>query len=264
MSNSKKSKFKNILCSMILCLGLLLSALSGLTFPKFASMKVSADDTAIDYSNNYIKKSVYEKNSSSDRNYSFYTTSSARPASVSGWSEIEDKTRVSYTKENIVSGIVDLTPNNSTWSKEIYHTSQPSMPLDSSSDNSYFKNLMINSHIGSSSFGYKSNNISLEADSYYSIEVYVFTQKVYNDQGDSIDPTASIYLTGLVNEEHEEFYQTRFENFSTLGDWKTYKFFISTNNSTSVNLELWLGSESSVSPGAVFFDIVKEYCAGAY
>ena len=254
MSNSKKSKTKNIICSLVLSFGLLLSSLSGLTFIKSNSMKASAASNT--YTNSYIRENVYSADSSSANYYSFYTTSSSRPASANGWSEINDKQRVSYNEENVVRGIVDLTPNNSAWSSDIYHTSQPSTPLQSSSDKSYFKNLMINSYNGSSAFGYKSNSISLEADSYYSIAVTLYTHKVTNENK-TIDPTASIYLQGLVDEESELIDQVKYENISTLGDWKTYKFYISTEDSTSVNLELWLGSEDATSPGAVFFNNVE-------
>ena len=255
MSNSKKYKTRNIICSLILSFGLLLSSLSGLIFTKANTMKVSAESNT--YTNDYIKEDVYAADSSSANYYSFYTTSSARPASVNGWTEIKDEERVSYTDENVVRGIVDLTPNNSTWSKDIYHTTQPTMSLESSSDKSYFKNLMINSYNGSSSFGYQSNSISLEADSYYSISVKLYTQKVTDDEETSIDPTASIYLQGLVEDDNDLSEQAKFENFSTLGDWKTYTFYISTDNSASVNLELWLGSEDTTSPGAVFFNNVE-------
>ena len=120
MSNSKTKKLKNIICSLTLAFGLMVSALSGLTFAKTQGLKVSAETS--NYSNNYIKKNVYEDNSSSANYFSFYTTSTSRPANANGWTEIEDEDRVSYTDANVVRGIVDLTPNNSTWSKEIYHT----------------------------------------------------------------------------------------------------------------------------------------------
>lgn len=244
MLNRKKSKLKNIFCCIILCLGVALSA-----FANFTLSLPGKDVYASSYNN--IRKDVSSELLSSY--YNFYTTSTNKPASVSGWTEI---TTSAVNTDNMVKGIVDV-ENETTFNTSTYKTTKPSMPKDKSSDKSYFKNLMINSYNGAGRLGYKSNSISLEANSFYSISVKLYTHRTpKTDTTEETDPTASIYLTGLTTDESYD-KLVKFENINTLTSWEEYTFHIDTDASASVNLELWLGSKTSNVQGAVFFNNVK-------
>lgn len=244
MLNKKNSKLKKIFCCVILCLGVMLSA--------FANFSFATPNTQV-YAASYNGE---PKNVSSDLlgNYhNFQTTSTSKPASVSGWSEISSS---AVNKDNMVKGIVDL-KDESTFNVDTYKTSKPSMPKDESNDKSYFKNLMINSYNGAGRLGYKSNSISLEANSFYSISVKLYTHRTSKTAStEETDPTASIYLTGLTEDEELE-NQVKFENINTLTSWKEYTFHIDTDKAATVNLELWLGSKKTNVQGAVFFNYVK-------
>jgi len=245
MLNRNKSKFKNIFCCIILCLGVMLSAFANFTLSLPSNKEVYAS------SYNNIRKDVSSELLSTY--YNFYTTSTNKPATASGWSEISDS---AVNKDNMIKGIVDL-ENETTFNTTTYKTTKPSMPKDKSSDKAYFKNLMINSHNGAGRLGYKSNSISLEANSFYSISVKLYTHRTTKtDSTEETDPTASIYLTGLTTDEkYDEI--VKFENINTLTSWEEYTFYIDTDASASVNLELWLGSKTTNVQGAVFFNYVK-------
>lgn len=244
MSNTRKLTLKNIICSIILCLCVVLSAFVTINYSK-QEHKVSAavndniiQDVSKDLLNSY---------------HNFYTTSSSKPASVSGWSEISDPVD---NKANIIKGIVDL-ENENTFNTTTYKTTKPNMPKSQSTVQGYFKNLMINSHNGAGRLGYKSPSINLEKDSFYSISVKLYTHRTSKtDKVEECDPTASIYLTGLT--EDEDYSQkVKFENINTLTGWVDYTFYIDTDTSATINLELWLGSKTSSIQGAVFFNNVK-------
>lgn len=243
MLKTRNKKSKNIFFSLILCIAMTISAFTGLHFIKQDNVMAAGSD--------YIQKDV-----SSDllsTYYNFYTTSSAKPATPNGWTEISDN---QVNKDNIIKGIVDL-KDETTFKTSTYHTTKPTMPQDESSDTSYFKNLMINSYSGSGRFGYKSNSISLEANSYYEIRVKLYTHRTEaSGTYKETDPYASIYLSNLTDDEEYK-NQVKFENINTLKTWTTYSFFIDTNESASVNLELWLGSKTSICQGAVFFNKVQ-------
>ena len=101
--------------------------------------------------------------------------------------------------------------------------------------------------------GYKSNSISLDAYSYYSISFYVLTQD---------SAKASAYISGLGDDVEN----TSYELISTTGNWIEYKFYIATGiDSKTINLELWLGSKEKDSSDAVFFDeVVVLKTSGSY
>ena len=251
MSNSKNKKCKSIFLSLILSFAMIFSA--------FAGINIVSQKTQV-----YAITTSERNNVSSDllsNYYNFYTTSTAKPATPNGWTKISDN---QVNQDNIISGIVDVT-DETTFKTSTYKTTKPNMPKDESSDNAYFKNLMINSPNGAGRMGYKSNSIALEANSFYEISVKLYTHRTTKtDDFEETDPTASIYLTGLTTDEKYES-QLKFENINTLTSWATYKFFIDTNSSASVNLELWLGSKTSNSQGAVFFNRVDIYrCNESY
>lgn len=236
----------------MLCFAIILSAFVGLNVAKTT---VFADDGS-----NY--KCVNVSSDLLNSYYDFYTTSSTRtaPATPSGWSEITG-TGNQVNKDNILKGIVDLT-DDTTFPSSTFKTSRPKNILEditSESNKAYYKNLMINSHNGAGRFGYKSNSISLEANSYYSIAVRLYTNRTEKtDNYDETDAYASIYLTGLELDDDQE-NQVKFENINTLESWTDYTFYIDTFDSVSVNLELWLGSKTSNVQGAVFFNCVTIY-----
>lgn len=244
MSNTKKSKSKKFICSIILCFAMILSAFIGFNF---APAQVYAS-------------TLNGTNVSSDllSNWNFSTSSSATPVTPNGWSEIkEDNNQDVNTRKNIIRGIVDVKDEKS-FPTSKYYTTRPKMTLEESSDTSYFKNLMINSYKGEGRFGYKSNSFTLDANSYYKIDVRLLTHKVKNNEEYNADPVASIYLSGLTSDE-EYSSKIKFENINTVDAWETYTFYVDTNKSASVSLELWLGTKTKSSKGAVFFNNVTIY-----
>lgn len=116
------------------------------------------------------------------------------------------------------------------------------------SDDAFYKHLMINSFEGYGRAYYESATFSLQKSSYYAINVVVKTQ---------LNSHASIYLKGLSDETVE----ASITNFTTLGEWEEYTIFIATNNfaEETVTLQLWLGGENAAetSNGAVFFHKVN-------
>ncbi len=263
MYNLRKSKTKKIICSLVLVLGVLLSVFSGYRFNLTGIRTVSAAEGS--YNNDHIAESIFKKDSSEENYYSFYTTSTSKPATVNGWTKLESD---STNYDNIKHGIVDL-KDETTWNNDTYQTSRPTVLSPNSTDNAYYKNLMINSYNGAGALGYQSSAISLEADSYYQIAVTLYTHRTYNtDSTIKTDPRASIYVTGLVEdkeENRETLDQLQFEEITTLTGLKTYTFYIATGESKSINLELWLGSKNSFTEGAVFFNNVKVIrCSEAY
>lgn len=265
MYNLKQSKTKKIICSFVLVLGVLLSAFSGYHFDISTITKVSASST---YKTDQIAESIFEENSSEANYYSFYTSSTSTSSSISGW----EKTNTSNNIEDSVKAcIVDLGDDNSTWDKDAYKTTKPNfLQPNHTSNKAYYKALMINSHNGANSFGYKSNNITLESDSFYKISVELYTHRVTEEDGTETDPRASIYIDGLLdsNEDNEELLRkVKFEEIftNTKNMPVTYTFYISTSESKTINIELWLGSKNTKASGAVFFHEVQVIrCSEAY
>ena len=249
MSNSIKTKTKNIFLIIVLALGLLLTSFTGLYFNPRSSVSATVD--------NKITKDVTSSAFSSS--YNFKTSSTSKPVKPSGWSEISNNI---VNEGNIVRGIVDVKEEStSSFDTEVYKTTKPTMPNHNSTNDTYFKNLMINSPDGvSGRMGYEStNSIKLEADSFYAVSVFLYTQKTSStDKVTESDAKASIYLTGITDDKKDENYkQSKFEYFSTLGNWQTYTFYIDTNTAISPKLELWLGSQNYDCQGAVFFNEIK-------
>ena len=100
--------------------------------------------------------------------------------------------------------------------------------------------------------GYKSNDISLESYSYYKLSIWTLTQN---------NAKASIYVSGLSQETQN----TSFEEYTT-GVWTEYRFYIATGiDEETINIELWLGSQTKDSLNAVFFDhITMSQISGNY
>jgi len=248
MLNLIKSKTKKILCCFALCLGVLASSLCGLHFSK--DVEVSAQ------SNNKIVEDITTTIIGTGAD--FNSSTSSKPVSPSGWTKTTDS---STNDDDIISGVVNV-ESETDFDTEECGTIRPLMPIldkDTTNNPGYYKNLMINSTNGASRYGYKrSSSINLEENSFYRIGVTLYTQQTdESDTQSETDARASVYLTGLVDEDHEQYDQTKFEYFTTLGSWKDYYFYVDTNEAVSVNMELWLGSKTSSVEGAVFFNKVS-------
>ena len=261
MYNFKHLKTKKIICSFILAFAMLLSAFSGVHIGLFDAKTVSASTSSYLYDE--ISESIFEKDSSEANYYSFATSSSTKPATANGWSKMETE---ATNYDNIKHGIVNVKEaDDGAWGtdeEKTYRTTRPTV-FEQNKNDTYYKNLMINSYNGAGALGYKSNSISLEADSYYNISVTLYTHRT-----DSTDPRASIYITGLVedtDENKDTLEQLKFEDINTLTGIKTYTFYIATDSSADINIELWLGSKTSTTQGAVFFNNVSvTRCSEAY
>ena len=116
MSNTKNYKIKSIICSILLCFAMIISA--------FVGFNIKANDVVMaDDGSNYRTVNVSSDLLSSY--YNFNTTASTRsaPATPNGWSIITGIGN-QVNKDNILSGIVDLT-DDTTFSASTFKTSRP-------------------------------------------------------------------------------------------------------------------------------------------
>ena len=243
MKLGKKSRLNSIVCAFILVVGLICSTLlAGVTNIVFAK----------DEFENPIKN--YQLNQSS--NSEFITT-------LNNWTKV---TYNSYNADNYNSGAIKWSSiqnaadesDEELWDDYKLIEAPGEVIVGDEDYNSY---LMINAYSEAGRLGYKtSQSFSLDANSYYSIEVTYKTIKASNEKGTS-DSFASIYLKDLSNEDFEE--EAKFENLTTYNSslssnvWATRTFFVATSPyaSENLNLELWLGgeNESQICKGSVFF-----------
>ena len=271
MLNLIKSKTKKFICCFVLCLGVLVSAVAG--------YNISKPNMVMAKSTNKIVEDVTSTVFGTGHNFHSSSTSD-EPVSPNGWTKLESE--ASSNHEDVIKGVVNVEDETSFDTDEC-GTTRPSMPIvdkDTTNDAGYYNNLMINAteKSGPAKFGYRNSSaITLEEDSFYRISVLLYTQQtdeiIEKDDDDNdvvvqeeTDPRASIYLTGLVDEDDELYSQTKYEYFSTLGAWEEYYFYIDTNESKTVYLQLWLGSKTSPVQGAVFFNNVSiiRYSEDAY
>ncbi len=183
-------------------------------------------------------------NGLNDPSFSKYTSnSSGNPYKPTYWSEAGGN--ASSVKAGVIS--VDNTEFNNSTNNGYGLTTNP----ESKGDDDYI--LMIKSNDKATNYGYKnSGTITLESNNYYKITVLCKTDVVGNNG-------ASIYLN---SNDIKQTNQYNFVNINTHGEWETYTFYVQTNpyQSSSVNIELWLGSNGNItSNGAVFFDDVHVY-----
>ena len=177
------------------------------------------------------------------------TTSSYARNSVSGWSVLKNSTATTM--------VIDTQLNYSTHKSGTYFLSfDKDITAANSNDN---KILMINSAIKTNqkdrqaNEGYKSDDIPLSANAYYYFEVSMKTASF-----NTATEFGSIYLTGLKDQNDQEV-KAAFEQ-ETAAEWTKYYFFVATGNtSQTVNLELWLGTDTFASTGVAFFDEVYVY-----
>ncbi len=102
--------------------------------------------------------------------------------------------------------------------------------------------------------GYKSNDITLNANSYYRLSVDTLSSDDGKNQGE-YDVKASVYVDGLKDAEGKEV-TLGYEGLNNTS-WATYYFYIATGSEAqTVNLQLYLGGRENYSTGVVFFDKV--------
>jgi len=246
MKLGKKSRLNSMVCAFILVVGLICSTcLAGISKVVFAANEFE----------NPITNYQFAQSSNSE----FITT-------VNNWTKV---TYDSYNADNYNSGAVkwsSIQNSADEGDEELWDdfklVEAPGQVI--ANDSNYDTYLMINAYGDAGRLGYKtSSTFSLEANSYYSIEVTYKTIKATNDKGTS-DSFASIYLKNLSNDDFEE--EAKFENLTTYNStsnsnvWATRTFYISTSPyaSENLNLEVWLGgeNESQICNGSVFFSHV--------
>ncbi len=263
MQNKSKSIRKKLV-SGVLCLGLFTSAFAGYHF------NFSKPDNVA-----YAEMGVLSKITNND----FYSVNSdTPPIPSSGWTAV---TKNVSSDDQIVVGVF----NSKTYSTnkdeylddyKLFADATPGTltgnnDLSGNETDGKYKSLMINSPNLPGKYGYKTTgeNIDLEANSYYRFDVTLKTLKnVENDEYDTngyaekFDSRASIYLKGLSDKEDEAqltMLDSSVSAVSTTNGWATYSIFVQTSayaSEDNLSLELWLGSETDYSTGAVFFDKV--------
>jgi len=241
MAKMNKTKKTALIASAILlpavCAGSVL--LSSVTNAK--------NDNAVKFYTSFkdVKNSTFNKLSST------YASNN-----IDGWKLVRSGTKATTM-------VIDVDKNFSTYNARPYciSTIEGGNPGKKGADN---KVLMINSantsnNPSSSSYvpsseheGYKSDELTLDANSYYSFEVSFKTVKFSSVKA---NPFASVYLSGLTDNEGNEI-NLSYEMISA-NDWETVYFFVETGSEEQkVNLELWLGTEELSSFGVAFFDEV--------
>ncbi len=168
------------------------------------------------------------------------TTGSSYPRTPSNWTA---QTGAS-SADQLKAGVIDVSNSGFEQYDEDYGlTTNPESPTNT--DN-YI--LMLNAQDYSVNYGYSSSALTLDAQSYYAISFYALTRSDNNNG----------FSAYLVSDDIEN---TALNSFISVqsGQWNRYTFYVSTGiSSTSVNLELWIGtkSQSQSTQGAVFFDNV--------
>lgn len=202
------------------------------------------------FSSHTISVEAYSNNISIS-NGDFKNYSGSMPYTPSSWSAAQSDS----SSEGLKVGVIDT--NNVS---NLGSLSDASFKDDSRPD-PYV--LMIQSEIDASSYGYKNSSaISLSANSYFKVSVDVKTLTGNNG--------ASIYLSGVtpeseINNNAYSFINVVSKTYTYDSDpysgWDTFNFWVetSTTSSSSMTLELWLGSKDNkqTSKGSVFFDSIS-------
>lgn len=151
--------------------------------------------------------------------------------------------------------IIDTVKNYSVNQSSVYYLScENPGDANKSTESADNKILMINSALkseqkdGQTHEGYRSNEIKLNADSYYTFQIAMKTDS-FNEAVEN----GSIYISGLKDEDDKDI-SLAFERVTT-NDWTNYYFFLDTGSkSQTVTIDLWLGSQDTNSYGVAFFD----------
>lgn len=178
----------------------------------------------------------------------FHNFSGTTYGTPSSWSVADGSDTAN--KERFVSGIMNLT-SSTAWNsnyEENFKLEESQNPDDGSTTDKQY--LYINNFSTTPvKYGYVSENFDFSNNSFYSISVQV---KTITSNGQSAK--ASIYLSGLDDND------VKMENINTDGAWQNYTFYVATNSiksSSGLKLELWLGSKTSGSYGAMFVNVVQ-------
>lgn len=180
------------------------------------------------------------------------STTASLQSSPNGWSRVGS----SSGKNGVISVNSDTFSNRAS-SYALTSSQNPSKPYTQQDHELDDHILMINAKSTADTnetnhIGYESDDISLDAYSYYRFSVWTLTQT---------NARASIYLSGL----DDEVENTSFESYTT-NVWTEYRFYIATGiDSQTVSIELWLGTKTSDSTNAVFFDhVTASKLSGSY
>ena len=210
------------------------------------------------------EESVSVTNSSFESGSTPYATGN----SLSGWNAIEEDSTATGMLIDVGSGTNSTPGDDSTTSFSRYQDTYmlQANPGSSGSDS---RILMINSKPSldktqAAQKGYRSSEITLEANSYYRFSVAVKTSLNGED-----NVSASVYVSGIddANDNDSETIRIGYENLTNTV-WKDYFIFIATGDeSQTVTLDLYLGSANGArSNGAVFFDevYINRYSENAF
>lgn len=224
----------------------------------------------------------FEPTSLSIGNTQFSSSSGSYPATPSSWTG----ENIDGGKYSPVSGVVDLTPSvystggNKEYKLDQYpeYTKETDIPKTIFGEGTDFggdqKTLMINTAKGGSvAYAYKSDEVTLSANSFYRFSVWVKTGKFAAETG------ATVKLTGLGQNFAFNNIDTVTNNYNHNGElvldksnnygWKQYSLYVRTSASLSKNVRLSLGlgdaatggdedaDTSAPASGYVFFDDVK-------
>lgn len=202
-------------------------------------------------STGYIK---FYSESVTIENASFSTSSNPYSSgnTFTGWEAIESE---SSAFGAIINTIDDKSSNSFAKNQDKYHLDKN--PLAHGGDT---KILMINSiskdgNVQEARKGYRSQSITLQANSYYKFSVAIKT--ALNEAQKNEGVCGSIYLSGLKDKNGEEI-SLKYENLANKS-WQEANFFIATGKeSQTITIDLYLGSKDhQTSKGAVFFDDVQ-------
>ncbi len=199
----------------------------------------------------YYQENVSITNPSFEEGSTPYATGN----SLSGWSAIETSSSAQGMLIDVGSGSSSDGSENTTFSnyQDVYMLqSNPGSRGDDS------RILMINSKHDSddlnvyASKGYRSNSITLDANSYY---IFSVSAKAITNGDDSA--YASIYVSGLVDVDGKSI-EAGVENIIS-NEWDEYYIYVATGDeSQTVTVDLYLGgNDSMTSTGVVFFDEVN-------
>ncbi len=270
MHTIKRLKNKSI--TLLLSILIAVSLLFGATFMAIRPAHADEDDTK-----------EFEPVSLSLSNTQFSSSSGSYPATPSSWTG----ENVDGGKYKPKSGVVDLTPSvySTVGNKEFKLDQYPEYAKETDIPKSIFgsdtefggdkKALMINTEEGASvAYAYKSEEITLSANSFYRFSVWVKTGKFAAQTG------ATVKLTGLGQHFAFNNIDTVKDNYNDNGElaldetnnygWVKYSLYVRTSASLSKSVRLSLGLGDAVTDdaeapdvslrpahGYVFFDDVK-------
>lgn len=240
-----KNKHKNNLLKLCLAFFLPFSLIGG-----FSLLNVSHAVNTADYVY-YYEENISITNSSFTQGSTPYASGN----SLNGWNAIESDSKATGMIIDVGSGS-NSNPDDSSTTSFSKHQDTYMLKNNPGSKGNDSRILMINSKSSLNNTqqarkGYRSNEITLEANSFYRFSVSVKTSLNGEDNAN-----ASIYVSGLVDNDGKTF-QIGYENL-TNSIWKDFYIYIATGNlSQTVTVDLYLGSANGArSSGAVFFDEV--------